>query len=100
MARPSAASGYRRGKMRAKSARRGKGETTEILAGLPDGARVERIVSRGTATPPDYWYDQTEDEWVMQLLDRVRHFMVSGRWLAPYDQNFHPNVLIRNVVNS
>jgi len=30
-------------------------------------ARVERIVSNGLASPPDFWYDQPEDEWVLLL---------------------------------
>jgi cupin 2 domain-containing protein len=29
--------------------------------------RVERIVSRGHATPPEQWYDQDADEWVIVL---------------------------------
>ncbi len=29
------------------------------------GVRVERIVSRGHATPAGRWYDQPLDEWVM-----------------------------------
>lgn len=36
------------------------------------GARVERIVSRGQASPPDFWYDQDENEWVMVLRGRAR----------------------------
>jgi cupin 2 domain-containing protein len=32
-----------------------------------DGIRVERIVSRGHASPPDFWYDQDESEWVLVL---------------------------------
>lgn len=31
------------------------------------GARIERIVSRGQASPPGFWYDQAEDEWVAVL---------------------------------
>lgn len=27
--------------------------------------RIERIVSDGHATPPDQWYDQEWDEWVL-----------------------------------
>jgi cupin 2 domain-containing protein len=27
--------------------------------------RVERIVSRGQASPPGFWYDQETDEWVL-----------------------------------
>lgn len=32
------------------------------------GARIERIVSRGQASPPGFWYDQAEDEWVAVLV--------------------------------
>lgn len=31
------------------------------------GVRVERIVSMGTATPPDEWLQQDWDEWVLVL---------------------------------
>ena len=37
-----------------------------------DGVRVERIVSRGHASPPDFWYDQAEDEWVLLLAGAAR----------------------------
>lgn len=37
-------------------------EFTELLA--RPGLRIERIVSSGHASPPDYWYDQAEGEWV------------------------------------
>ncbi len=29
--------------------------------------RIERIVSTGQASPPGFWYDQTEHEWVVVL---------------------------------
>ena len=29
--------------------------------------RIERIVSYGQASPPGFWYDQEENEWVMVL---------------------------------
>ena len=29
--------------------------------------RVERIVSSGFSSPPSFWYDQDEDEWVAVL---------------------------------
>ena len=32
-----------------------------------DGARVERIVSDGHASPKGFWYDQKENEWVILL---------------------------------
>ncbi|CAK15690.1 cupin domain-containing protein [Pseudomonas entomophila] len=31
------------------------------------GLRIERIVSSGQASPPDFWYDQDEGEWVVVL---------------------------------
>jgi cupin 2 domain-containing protein len=30
-----------------------------------DAFRIERIVSRGQASPPGFWYDQQTDEWVL-----------------------------------
>ena len=49
----------------------------DAASGLPDelsevmltgrDLRIERIVSHGQASPPGYWYDQDEDEWVMLL---------------------------------
>ncbi len=52
-----------------------------LLAGLPDarggeivdellarpGLRIERIVSCGQASPPGFWYDQAEGEFVLLL---------------------------------
>jgi len=29
--------------------------------------RIERIVSRGQASPPGFWYDQPQAEWVIVL---------------------------------
>ena len=34
--------------------------------------RIERIVSRGHVSPPDFWYDQPEDEWVVVLRGAAR----------------------------
>ena len=31
------------------------------------GLRIERIVSTGQASPPGFWYDQTQEEWVLLL---------------------------------
>jgi cupin 2 domain-containing protein len=31
------------------------------------GVRIERIVSSGQASPPDFWYDQPQGEWVLLL---------------------------------
>lgn len=41
----------------------------EIIENLveADTFRLERIASRGHATPPAQWYDQSWDEWVVLL---------------------------------
>ena len=41
-------------------------ELFEPLAAHGD-VRMERIVSNGHASPPGFWYDQAEREWVMVL---------------------------------
>ena len=38
---------------------------SEILA--RPGFKIERIVSRGQASPPGFWYDQAWNEWVIVL---------------------------------
>lgn len=39
-------------------------ELIETLAEVR-GARIERIVSTGQASPPGFWYDQAWTEWVL-----------------------------------
>lgn len=46
-------------------------ELFETLLRAP-GMRVERIVSRGHASPEEFWYDQTEHEWVLLLRGAAR----------------------------
>jgi len=46
-------------------------ELTETIA-RGKGVRVERIVSRGHASPPGFWHDQAEDEWVLVVRGRAR----------------------------
>lgn len=55
------------------------------------GARIERIVSTGQASPPGSWYDQDCDEWVVVLRGSARlEFenrkrlvkMTPGDWLS------------------
>ncbi len=42
-------------------------ELVEILADGRGTVRIERIVSRGHASPPGFWYDQDTTEWVVLL---------------------------------
>ena len=46
----------------------------ELFTTLLESAhvRIERIVSHGHASPPGFWYDQDEDEWVMVLSGAAR----------------------------
>ena len=36
------------------------------------GLRIERIVSAGQASPPGFWYDQPQAEWVLVLQGEAR----------------------------
>ena len=66
-------------------------ELVEVLAEGKGKLRIERIVSRGHATPPDSWYEQTETEWVMLVSgvavlkfeadDRIVE-MTAGDWIG------------------
>ncbi len=43
---------------------------TPLLNSPP--VRIERIVSHGQISPPGFWYDQEEGEWVMVLSGAAR----------------------------
>lgn len=51
--------------------------------------RVERIVSSGQTSPPGFWYDQEEDEWVallqgeavLEFEDGSAETLRSGEWV-------------------
>ena len=40
-------------------------QTTELVAKA--NLRIERIVSTGQTSPPGFWYDQDQAEWVLVL---------------------------------
>ena len=48
----------------------GEEAVSEILA--RPGLKIERIVSQGQASPPEFWYDQAWNEWVIVLKGRAR----------------------------
>jgi cupin 2 domain-containing protein len=69
-------------------------EVVDRLLTCP-GLRIERIVSHGQASPPGFWYDQPEGEWVLVLAGTARlrfedeaepRLLVPGDWLdvAPH----------------
>jgi cupin 2 domain-containing protein len=43
-----------------------KGEVIDVLL-EGKGIRVERIISMGQSSPPGFWYDQNENEFVILL---------------------------------
>ena len=63
------------------------GESVETLA-TGRGVRIERIVSRGEASPDGFWYDQDETEFVVLLSGAARLRFAdedAARLLAPGD---------------
>jgi len=46
-------------------------ERLEILLDQP-GLRIERIVSSGQASPPGFWYQQADAEWVVLVSGAAR----------------------------
>ena len=55
-------------------------ELTEVLVSS-EGVRIERIVSDGHRSPQDFWYDQTQNEWVVVLAGKALLRYVDGREL-------------------
>ena len=55
----------------------------EDLSTLVEGGRcrLARIVSTGQASPPGFWYDQDEAEWVVVLRGRAR-LLIEGEAAA------------------
>jgi cupin 2 domain-containing protein len=64
--------------------------TEEVVTALggPPGARIERIVSTGQASPEGFWHDQDWTEWVFLISGSARLRMESEetpRELQPGD---------------
>ncbi len=69
----------------------GDEEFGEILA--RPGLKIERIVSHGHASPPGFWYDQPQNEWVIVLKGSARlrfEDEATGRALNAGDYVFIP----------
>lgn len=53
------------------------------------GLRIERILSHRHASPPGFWYEQPDDEWVLlargsaelEFDDGHRQALIPGDWL-------------------
>ena len=59
------------------------GIPSELVATLLESGdiRIERIVSHGQASPPGFWYDQPQHEWVL---------LVSGAATLRFDGDEQP----------
>ncbi|WP_041742337.1 cupin domain-containing protein [Collimonas fungivorans] len=66
--------------------------STEVFELLHEraGLKIERIVSSGQASPPGFWYDNPQEEWVLLLSGSAgltlegqagEHVMQPGAWL-------------------
>ena len=53
-----------------------------------DAFRIERIVSRGHASPPGFWYDQETDEWVLLVKGSAVLRFADGR-VVPLAEGDH-----------
>ena len=49
----------------------GRDEAFDVLLARP-GLRIERIVSRAHASPPGFWYDQPQGEWLIVVAGAAR----------------------------
>jgi cupin 2 domain-containing protein len=56
-------------------------EDFQTLLSRP-GVRIERIVSDGQASPPGFWYDQQEDEWVLILQGQGEIEFADGQYFG------------------
>ena len=56
--------------------------------------RIERIVSAGQASPPGFWYDQPDDEFVVLLTGAARLRFEEG------DSLFIPGYLRHNEIRT
>ncbi len=56
----------------------------EVCTRIVRGAdiRIERIVSRGHASPPGFWYDQETNEWVLLVKGSATLRFFDGREIA------------------
>ncbi|RJG07445.1 cupin domain-containing protein [Noviherbaspirillum cavernae] len=54
--------------------------------------RIERIVSRGHASPPGFWYEQDSDEWVLLVKGEAGLRFESGDRLLHLTEGMHVHI--------
>ena len=68
-----------------------RAELVEKITGA-EGVRVERIVSRGHASPEGFWYDQDETEWVVVIRGRARLRFEAGNEILDLGPGDHVTI--------
>jgi len=66
-------------------------ELVERLA-AGNGMKIERIVSRGHCSEPDFWYDQQENEWVLLLKGAAKLRFEEGDRLVDLTEGSYVNI--------
>jgi cupin 2 domain-containing protein len=54
--------------------------------------RIERIVSQGHHSSPDFWYDQAENEWVLLVKGEAKLRFEAGNELVHLTAGMHVNI--------
>ena len=54
--------------------------------------RIERIVSKGHHSAPDFWYDQEENEWVLLIKGEARLRFEEGDRVVHLTEGAHVNI--------
>jgi cupin 2 domain-containing protein len=66
-------------------------EMSECLA-RGAGMKIERIVSKGHRSEPDFWYDQPENEWVLVLKGEATLRFQEGNRLVRLTEGMYVNI--------
>jgi cupin 2 domain-containing protein len=66
----------------------------EIFDRLVDAphVRIERIVSRGHQSPPEFWYEQAENEWVLVVKGEALLRFEAGNETARLTEGMHIDI--------
>ncbi|MGZ3238288.1 MAG: cupin domain-containing protein [Burkholderiaceae bacterium] len=54
--------------------------------------RIERIVSKGHQSPPDFWYDQSENEWVLVVKGEAKLRFETDNEIVHLIAGMHVNI--------
>ena len=57
-----------------------------------NGTRIEKIVSKGHCSPPGFWYDQADNEWVVVLKGEAKLRFQQGDRLLHLTEGSYVNI--------